>query len=201
MRGWGRPRSCTASCTTRSTRCTRQPSSRTRPSATWTWTGSPCAPRSSTRQVGRGLLSGREGFAAGPLLLGSPRRGRRREGSANNATPAPSPRPRAGQERFHSLVAAYLRKRDAIVLVYDLTSPETLNALILSWLPLVLRCDRRDSSPSAASLASPTHLCLNWRTPFTGTAGRTRSSRCWATRRTTRTRTRPTRTSRRDTSR
>ncbi|KAJ6486295.1 P-loop containing nucleoside triphosphate hydrolase protein, partial [Mycena vulgaris] len=39
----------------------------------------------------------------------------------------------AGQERFSSLASAFFRGADAAVLMYDLTAPETLQALTNWW--------------------------------------------------------------------
>lgn len=43
----------------------------------------------------------------------------------------------AGQERFNAIVSQFFRNVDAIILVFDLTDPETLDKIDSRWLPQI----------------------------------------------------------------
>lgn len=45
----------------------------------------------------------------------------------------------AGQERYHSLVRMYLRDAQIVIMVFDSTSPESLERIEKNWYPYVLR--------------------------------------------------------------
>ena len=51
----------------------------------------------------------------------------------------------AGQERFRAITSSYYRGADAIIIAYDLTSPETLNNAISMWSEEVKRFSNSDA--------------------------------------------------------